>query len=236
MDTDPGDRLRRDARRGRDAPRGPRRGRPTARPCCCCTASPSSGTAGGTRSARWPRPASASWPPTSGGTTSARSPAGSTHYTLDALADDVVALIDATGRDRAAVVGHDWGGVVAWWVGRPPPRTGRAAGRAERPPPEFITRRDWTQPRASSCRSWYVPMFQLPWLPECGLGRLRGKALAESLRRDQPAGHVHRRGPRPLPRRLVAAGRPDRDDQLVPRRAARPAAPAPPARASGCRP
>src|SRR3954447_20720161 len=35
-------------------------------------------------------------------------PKGLEHYTLDALADDVVGLIDASGRKKAAVVGHDW--------------------------------------------------------------------------------------------------------------------------------
>ena len=36
-------------------------------------------------------------------------------YDLDLLVDDVCAVIDAAGRDRAAVVGHDWGGTVGWY-------------------------------------------------------------------------------------------------------------------------
>src|SRR5258707_4119174 len=40
-------------------------------------------------------------------------PTGIAAYTLDALADDVIGLADALGRDRFAVVGHDWGGGVA---------------------------------------------------------------------------------------------------------------------------
>src|SRR6478609_8482047 len=35
-------------------------------------------------------------------------------YRLETLVDDVVGLIDAVGRDRAAIIGHDWGGIVAW--------------------------------------------------------------------------------------------------------------------------
>ena len=37
-------------------------------------------------------------------------------YRLDALAADVLGLIDAAGRERAFVVGHDWGAIVAWWL------------------------------------------------------------------------------------------------------------------------
>src|SRR5262249_24831199 len=37
-------------------------------------------------------------------------------YALDTLANDVAGLIEATGRTRVSVVGHDWGGIVAWWV------------------------------------------------------------------------------------------------------------------------
>ena len=37
-------------------------------------------------------------------------------YALDRLAADAAACIDGTRAGRAAVVGHDWGGVVAWWL------------------------------------------------------------------------------------------------------------------------
>src|SRR5438046_441327 len=40
-------------------------------------------------------------------------PAGIAAYRLDLLADDVLGLADALGRQHFAVVGHDWGGVVA---------------------------------------------------------------------------------------------------------------------------
>jgi pimeloyl-ACP methyl ester carboxylesterase len=43
-------------------------------------------------------------------------PEGRRAYRIATLALDIVGLIDATGRDRAAVVGHDWGGAIAWWL------------------------------------------------------------------------------------------------------------------------
>ncbi|MGE5864135.1 MAG: alpha/beta fold hydrolase, partial [Rhizobacter sp.] len=41
-------------------------------------------------------------------------PRGRSAYRIDALADDVEGLARALGADRYAVVGHDWGGLVAW--------------------------------------------------------------------------------------------------------------------------
>ena len=33
---------------------------------------------------------------------------------MSELADDVDALVDASGAERVHLVGHDWGGFVAW--------------------------------------------------------------------------------------------------------------------------
>lgn len=41
-------------------------------------------------------------------------PKGVENYDMKFLAADVAAVIRARGRERAIVVGHDWGGVVAW--------------------------------------------------------------------------------------------------------------------------
>jgi pimeloyl-ACP methyl ester carboxylesterase len=41
-------------------------------------------------------------------------PKGIENYDMALLVSDVVAVIKAVGRDKAIVVGHDWGGAVAW--------------------------------------------------------------------------------------------------------------------------
>ncbi len=41
-------------------------------------------------------------------------PAGVDNYTFEFLIGDVAAVISDTGHESATVVGHDWGGVVAW--------------------------------------------------------------------------------------------------------------------------
>lgn len=86
-------------------------------------------------------------------------------YTLDKLALDVVGLIDETGMGKAHVVGHDWGGVVGWWLGI------HHADRLERlallniPHPLVMRRTLLRSPRQLK-KSSYIFFFQLPGLPE----------------------------------------------------------------------
>ena len=41
-------------------------------------------------------------------------PAGDENYSMRYLTSDVAAVIKALGQDKAIIVGHDWGGSVAW--------------------------------------------------------------------------------------------------------------------------
>src|SRR5215471_14276593 len=41
-------------------------------------------------------------------------PKGVENYDISLLIGDVIAVIKAQGRDKAIVVGHDWGGAVPW--------------------------------------------------------------------------------------------------------------------------
>jgi pimeloyl-ACP methyl ester carboxylesterase len=41
-------------------------------------------------------------------------PKGVENYDISFLVGDVIAVIKAQGRDKAIIVGHDWGGIVAW--------------------------------------------------------------------------------------------------------------------------
>jgi len=43
-------------------------------------------------------------------------PKGVENYDMQLLVADVAAVVKHLGRDRATIVGHDWGGVVAWNV------------------------------------------------------------------------------------------------------------------------
>ena len=115
-------------------------------------------------------------------------PPGLENYNLDALADDVIALIDASGREKATIVGHDWGGIIAWWTAiRHPSRVERLA-ILNAPHPDFLIHKTFLKRPSQLLKSWYVLMFQLPWLPEAGFRRDRGKSLGESLRKSSRPG------------------------------------------------
>ena len=114
-------------------------------------------------------------------------PAGIAAYRLDTLADDVFGLADALGRDRFAVVGHDWGGVVAWHLAsRNPERVTRAA-MLNAPHPATLRRYARTHLQ-QVLRSRYVAYFQLPFLPELGLRASGFWGLRRALRRTSRPG------------------------------------------------
>lgn len=98
-------------------------------------------------------------------------PARRRDYVLPELVADAVAVIDDVvgPRSRVHLVGHDWGAAVAW---------GLAARHQERiasltavsvPPPKAFLRSLLTSRQGLA--SWYMYVFQLPWLPERVLGR-----------------------------------------------------------------
>ncbi len=106
-------------------------------------------------------------------------PAGVAAYDIDRLADDVEALIDAAGVERAHVVGHDWGALVAWWLAlRAPERIDRLAILNVPHPTAFL--QFLPQSPVQLARSWYVAFFQLPTLPEIALRQAGTWALRRS--------------------------------------------------------
>lgn len=107
-------------------------------------------------------------------------PAELDSYRLNRLGNDVVALADALGHERVHLAGHDWGGIVAWWVAaRHPERVIRLAIlNAPHPDAAWPTiRRDPVQ----LLRSFYVGLFQLPAVPEALLRAHDYAALVRAL-------------------------------------------------------
>jgi pimeloyl-ACP methyl ester carboxylesterase len=101
-------------------------------------------------------------------------------YALDLLAADVLGLIEAAGHERVALVGHDWGAIVAWWVAiHHPDRLDRLI-ILNGPHPVAFRRYVRSHP-SQLLRSWYVFFFQLPGLPEWYLRRNRWSALTRAL-------------------------------------------------------
>lgn len=114
-------------------------------------------------------------------------PEGIAAYHLDCLAGDVVGLADALDHDRFRVVGHDWGGVVAWWVAaRYPDRLDRMA-ILNAPHPDLFGAYARRHP-SQALRSLYVGLFQLPVLPEALLSAGDGAALRRALTQSSRPG------------------------------------------------
>ncbi|MBI3966797.1 MAG: alpha/beta hydrolase [Chloroflexi bacterium] len=103
-------------------------------------------------------------------------------YRAEFLARDVARLIRACGVNRAAVVGHDWGGMAGWQAAMSYPRMVDRLVILNVPHPERFLRglQTWRQLR----KSWYMFFFQLPRVPEAVLRANDFAAIRESLRTD----------------------------------------------------
>lgn len=107
-------------------------------------------------------------------------PEGIDAYRLDRLAADVVGLADALGLDRFRLVGHDWGGVVAWAAAALYPARIERLAILNAPHPDVWGPYALRHP-SQALRSVYVGLFQLPRLPEALLGAGHYRALRRSL-------------------------------------------------------
>jgi pimeloyl-ACP methyl ester carboxylesterase len=109
-------------------------------------------------------------------------PPGVASYRIEKLVGDVAGLIRHTEQEQAVVVGHDWGGAVAWTVAMRHPELVERLVILNAPHPAAMLRELRTP--AQLLKSWYIFFFQLPRLPEWAFRR-RGFALVErTLRRD----------------------------------------------------
>ncbi|MXW26337.1 MAG: alpha/beta hydrolase [Dehalococcoidia bacterium] len=107
-------------------------------------------------------------------------------YDTGTLQGDVLGLIEALGEEGAHIVGHDWGGAIAWQLAMNHPESVRSLAILNIPHPALFVKglRSFEQLR----RSWYMFFFQLPWLPEQYVARNRYRQLAQAIFRGIPPG------------------------------------------------
>src|SRR4029079_1383900 len=91
-------------------------------------------------------------------------PRGVEAYLLPTLGRDIKRLIGSLGSDSAAIVGHDWGGLVAWELAMRHPELVERVAILNLPHPERM-KAGLRTPRQLR-RSWYIGFFQLPVLSE----------------------------------------------------------------------
>jgi pimeloyl-ACP methyl ester carboxylesterase len=102
-------------------------------------------------------------------------------YDLDTLTADVAGLVRALGRERAVVIGHDWGGAIAWGTAVLRPEVVDRLVVLNCPHPAVLAEELVRNPR-QLLRSSYMLFFQLPLVPEWTLTRRHAAAVARALR------------------------------------------------------
>jgi pimeloyl-ACP methyl ester carboxylesterase len=104
-------------------------------------------------------------------------------YALSELVADVRGLVEALGERQAVIVGHDWGGGVAWTFAMDHPEMTRRLVVLNCPHPAIFAEHLRANPRQIA-RSWYMFFFQIPWLPETLLRLGHARAVGDAIRRS----------------------------------------------------
>ncbi|TPG27377.1 alpha/beta fold hydrolase [Mycolicibacterium hodleri] len=118
-------------------------------------------------------------------------PRGRFSYRISALVGDVAALLAAVGTP-VHLVGHDWGAVVAWGTAARHPGLLRTLTAVSVPHSRAFLRSLVSSNQA--LKSYYMAMFQIPWLPESLLSRypkLADRALRHSGMDAEALQRVH---------------------------------------------
>ncbi|RAY13938.1 hypothetical protein DPM19_16705 [Actinomadura craniellae] len=126
-------------------------------------------------------------------------PPGTRAYAFEHLMADLRAVLDAVAAGPVHLAGHDWGSIQAWEAVCTMPDRFASFTSISGPCLDHVGRLNRRDPRVAAgqlVRSWYIPLFRIPVLPEAlwrgGLARAcapvlrpgRGPALA----RDAVAG------------------------------------------------
>jgi pimeloyl-ACP methyl ester carboxylesterase len=120
------------------------------------------------------------WAPDLRGYGKTSRPLGVAEYAIERLEADVAGLIDRAGAREVVLVGHDWGGGIAWSF------AAQALRRIDRlivmncPHPQCFEK-GILRPR-QLLRSWYMFFFQLPAIPEMYLGARHAERVGRAFR------------------------------------------------------
>lgn len=111
-------------------------------------------------------------------------PNGLESYRSRELVGDVLGLLDAMEWEKATLVGHDWGAVIAWHFAMAHPERLERLVIINGPHPVHYARM-LKHPR-QLLRSWYAGAFLIPWLPERLLGARGALPLLKLLETSAP--------------------------------------------------
>jgi epoxide hydrolase 4 len=114
-------------------------------------------------------------------------PSGVASYAIAELISDVIAIADQLGQRKIFLAGHDWGAAVAWSTALLHPQRIAKLAVLNVPHPSVMRRYMTTQPRQTR-RSWYIFLFQLPYLPEALFSAFHFRLGTRSLLRSSRPG------------------------------------------------
>ncbi|SDQ98819.1 Pimeloyl-ACP methyl ester carboxylesterase [Tsukamurella pulmonis] len=106
-------------------------------------------------------------------------------YGITALVDDVIAVADALGWPRFDLVGHDWGGAVAWWTASEHPDRLRSLTVVSTPHPAALATAMKTDEDQAN-RSRYMTEWRNTPATEKAMLADDARALRQIFGRDVP--------------------------------------------------
>jgi pimeloyl-ACP methyl ester carboxylesterase len=101
-------------------------------------------------------------------------------YDPRTLSADVAGVIRSVGEENAVIVGHGWGGLVAWSAAILEPETVRAIVPVSMPHPRLLRRALLRRGKQRSAMR-YTWSFQLPFVPESRLARHDGQRVIDLM-------------------------------------------------------
>lgn len=108
-------------------------------------------------------------------------PRGRRDYTIPKLGYDIIALADQAGAEKFHVVGHDWGGGVMWELAANHADRLHTATSLTTPHPRAILKAGTRSTQL--LKSYYIFLFQLPFLPELGFNGPMRKRTWQAMER-----------------------------------------------------
>lgn len=105
------------------------------------------------------------WAPDQRGYNLSDKPEKVNEYTLSYLVEDIVGLIKQSGKEKVFLVGHDWGGIVAWQVAQEYPELINKLIILNAPHLSAMSKHVLKHP-SQLLKSSYILFFQLKKIPE----------------------------------------------------------------------
>lgn len=127
------------------------------------------------------------WAPDQRGYNLSDKPDKVSDYRIDQLAADVAGLIKASGKEKVFLVGHDWGGIVAWRVARVYPELLHKLVILNAPHEAAMKEQVLHHP-LQIVKSSYIAFFQLRHLPEKLLSLSNWEPVAKVLQNTSRKG------------------------------------------------